>query len=699
MEPITNEEIEYASKILFENDSTKFYDDIQTKTGERIDVIKCLENKSIVACPGSGKTTALIAKLIILSKRMPFEDGRGICVLTHTNVAIDLIKEKLGIGASRLFSYPNFFGTIQSFIDKFLAAPYCACKYQSRVRHIDNDRVNSDAKIFYHHLRFKKHGGNPLKNSLYRSGTRSNDWDKTRTDEKHENAIKYLSRLVVDYNLQKITDGLGGRTFRNGKSKSETALQDYEDICKYKLKLISKGIISYQDAYSLANSYLNNYPQIANVFQERFRFVFIDEMQDTAIHQSQITNQLFKGSDKTVVQEYGDPNQAIYDYEGQSGEWKPKKEDSLFITESKRFGENIAIVINPLRIQPENYLIKGINGNSLLPPHLILFDEAKTKDYIQVLNKFGELILVNNLHKIKNSKFVAIGRVGKKREDEELTLKSFWKKFEKHSSKSKTYFPTLIEYLRKELPSNKSNYTENIVNAILHILDLHDFRNEITKGKKTIKRRFSKTTFFNYLKKEHEKIYYNLKDKMSDWSLQLKHGNELFNIDVEKDLKKFVAKKILSLKGIELSDSIFFNHPEKINESDDEMGKSERTEKLHNLNENTYFFQYGKEGTKENLPIKINTIHGEKGETHTATLYLETYYNKKYDSQGIKEQLLGVPYQFNHKPEQDMAEKLAYVAMSRAQNLLCLAISSNRISEKYAREKLKPLGWEIITLT
>lgn len=40
--------------------------------------------------------------------------------MTHTNVAIDERKAKLGSKANVLFSYPNHFGTLQSFVDKLL---------------------------------------------------------------------------------------------------------------------------------------------------------------------------------------------------------------------------------------------------------------------------------------------------------------------------------------------------------------------------------------------------------------------------------------------------------------------------------------------------------------------------------------------------------------------------------------------------
>jgi len=96
---IRDEDIRYAENI--------FLADGNSFDPERISVIECLESKDIQACPGSGKTTILSAKLAIIAKKMPLEDNRGICVLTHTNVAINEIKTKLGAESDILFIFSN----------------------------------------------------------------------------------------------------------------------------------------------------------------------------------------------------------------------------------------------------------------------------------------------------------------------------------------------------------------------------------------------------------------------------------------------------------------------------------------------------------------------------------------------------------------------------------------------------------------
>ena len=70
-------------------------------------VIRCWVSKDVAACPGSGKTTVLLAKLKLLADRMPLDNGAGICVLSHTNVAVNEIKDKMSDYAGKLMSYPK----------------------------------------------------------------------------------------------------------------------------------------------------------------------------------------------------------------------------------------------------------------------------------------------------------------------------------------------------------------------------------------------------------------------------------------------------------------------------------------------------------------------------------------------------------------------------------------------------------------
>src|SRR5690625_4668700 len=97
---ISDEDIEYAEKILLPDG--KVFDE------ERRIFIRNLDTIDLQAVPGSGKTTALLAKLLILEKYMPLENGRGVLVISHTNAAVDEIKQRIGRHCPNLFAYPNF---------------------------------------------------------------------------------------------------------------------------------------------------------------------------------------------------------------------------------------------------------------------------------------------------------------------------------------------------------------------------------------------------------------------------------------------------------------------------------------------------------------------------------------------------------------------------------------------------------------
>ena len=117
-------------------------EELQAETGlvfdlERRKAIKGFAD--IQACPGSGKTTLVAAKLILLAKNWQ-QSTSGVCVLSHTNVAKNEIISRLESDehGHKLLSYPHFIGTIQEFVNRFLALPFCRTK-GIEIKRIDDD--------------------------------------------------------------------------------------------------------------------------------------------------------------------------------------------------------------------------------------------------------------------------------------------------------------------------------------------------------------------------------------------------------------------------------------------------------------------------------------------------------------------------------------------------------------------------------
>lgn len=274
--------IEQAESILL-NGGT--FDD------ERKIFIRNLEICDLLAVPGSGKTTALLAKLYCIAQNMPFEDGSGILVLSHTNHAIEEIEKKLKSFCSKLFEYPNFIGTVQSFVNKFLTIPFYENKNSKRIISIDDD---------YHDFCLDK--------IVLTTFMANNDLKRIYRTPK----IPWKYNFELSENINQIIDLETKNRILITKPRGNT--RDYTDwsaaeknivekkLYEIKLKLLKDGILNFNDSYFFANIYLRKIPIIKKILQKRFKYVFIDEMQDLEDIQIRlIDNIFFDNSSNTII--------------------------------------------------------------------------------------------------------------------------------------------------------------------------------------------------------------------------------------------------------------------------------------------------------------------------------------------------------------------------------------------------------------
>lgn len=634
---ISDADIEYAEKI-FLPEGCSF--DL-----ERRNVIKCMESKDIQACPGSGKTTALLAKLAILAQMMPLEDNKGICVLTHTNVAIDEIRGKLGKKGDILFSYPNHFGTIQSFVDRHLAMPACIHYYSTRPSKIDSESYNFEMGKIYS----KIGKWSPLGKWLYANST-----------NKGITPYELFLQIRIDFVNGKIKDSINATK----ALLSDPNNDKYAELFSIKENLFKQGILHYDDAYSLAFRYLNDYGEIlVKSLSERFAFVFIDEMQDTDYHQNELISQIFDES-TVVIQRFGDVNQSIYDNQvKEHSVWNIKK-DCLKINGSNRFSNEIANTVKKLCIDEQD--LTGNPSVQNIQPKILVFDNRTIRS---VIPYFAEIIKEYNLCQGEND-FKAVGWVGKKK-DQKRTLPSYYPEFQERSQYHKTDFEFLSEYLQKpddnKIKTYGANYyRQSIISSLLRVLRILEIRNPDNYHY------FTERSLIQHLEKKD--LNKNIKvfpddfnSKVACWCLKIHSGESILT-----EVKSFIVKDFYPYfdgSGIEKLGDFLDNC------------RSEDSLQLQKFN------AYNKLG----INIEVATVHSVKGKTHVATLYLETYYNKDYDINRIIKYLKNG--NGNPNSVQKMSLKVAYVGMTRPTCLLCVAAHKDHISgnERYLQE----MGWEI----
>ncbi len=479
------EKVEQKFGLNFDEESRKF--------------IKCLESKDIKACPGAGKTTSLVAKLDILSNYMPFDDNSGVLVLTHTNVAVDEIKSKLGTNAQKVLGYPNHVGTFQSFVNKYLAIPMYIKLFGKRFERIDDDIF---VDFFFNKLPLNTQYG--LKEK-FKLGT-------TSEIEKVDKVKKFLKSFYIDENeLLKNFDE------SNFLYKHNPPSNTYIQLKTLKEELLKEGILTFSDTYVLAKKYLNNYPKIIEVFQKKFKYVFVDEAQDTDDRQFEIINKLF--SENSIVQKIGDNNQAIFNFSGAKDIGWKVNENSIEIKNTKRLSMLISEQVGKVAIEPQE-----LNGNETIniQPTIILFDSPK-----EVLPRFGELIIENELHLNEKYSFKAIGAVAKQHDTKD-TILDYFPEYQNNNTNQEV--DTLIEKLA--IIEVENIRPKDYKKIVLDILKNYLKEKNILNNDKV----FTKNTILSTLQENSEEDYNNFK-------LKLFHIAEKLALleCIEDDIKELLA--------------------------------------------------------------------------------------------------------------------------------------------------------------
>lgn len=652
---VTNEDIEFAEAILLGDGHT--FDE------ERINYIKAFQTLDLHAVPGSGKTTALLAKLLILERHLPFDNGSGVLVLSHTNVAVVEIKRRIGKYCPKLFSYPNFIGTIQSFVDTFVAIPFYCNKFKKKTYRIDNE-------IYFETVN-KRFG-------LNISGFSRQEQKNARYYLQGSNA-QFTFRLDYVNGSIKAVRNVSGDVLNirrpRGNDWSEIEKSRVEDwLIKFKLKLMREtGVLHFDDAYFLAKYSVVKNPEIVKVLRNRFQFIFVDEMQDMDVHQHDLLEILFK-SETSIFQRIGDKNQAIY-----SGTIKLENvwSDRLTIRKisgSYRLTERNAEVVKSFAVEhSHDFQLTGRREGNI-KPHMILF-QNDTID--QVIPKFTEIIsgFVNSgeITVDENSNFKAIGWV--KENEDNLGIKDYHADFSTTATSKRIDFNFLKEYL---LYADTSTGTlkpisDTIIRSLLHILRIEGVFND---GQ----RYYTKAQLLKFLRFVHPQEYRTIRTNLYNWSMNIVKGD--IN-DAWEGIMTYIPE-FLQMFEKTVDASIGF-----INEDVEEVITGDETLNVVSGN---------------GIEVEIGTVHSVKGQSNTATLYMETYFQKdgsgenakSYESQRLANQFLFQELQANARTRIKQSAKMAYVGLSRPTDLLCVAVHRDRY-DRYLTD-IDTLKWEVVNI-
>jgi DNA helicase II / ATP-dependent DNA helicase PcrA len=621
----------------------------QDNSDPRAALLKRLDSVDVEACPGSGKTTLLVTKLAILAKKwQPLR--AGVCVLSHTNVARNEIEERLGPfpEGSALLHYPHFVGTIHSFINEFIALPWL--KSQGiEVRAVDTE-IALDRR-----------------------------WTAVPFGTRNYLNQKFRDKYCLTYSSHDFSQG--------GMSDFPSHTETYKKIVEICKKSYQDGYFCYDEMFVWANHALDQCPTIAASLRERFPLVFIDEVQDNSELQSCLLHRvLFAGEHPSVRQRFGDSNQAIFQHNEQSAVTDVfPVSPHVDLPNSHRFGAAIATLASPLGVRPHALTGCGPRKSPALgsPINTIfLFDEGSVRS---VLSSFAQHLLVSfTPDEIGRAHFSAVAAVHNKDEEDKIprSLKHYAPDYDPTIANTDCKPATLLQYVRSA--HGQTIETSNTFQLV------RGFANGVVRLTIMLPGSTAKATLSQFAHRSIEKYLSEHPDRLKDYRSSLRTLVDCAGLPTqalwESDICPSVRRVVATLAGLDSLNAM----TEKFL-SWTPFGFVESPAGLTRRRDNVFSYPESDPVVR----IHLGSIHSVKGETHTATLVLDTFFKKHHLSE-LKPWLIGTKSGgASGSALLQSRLRLHYVAMTRPANLLCLAMRNDALSDN-DRISLGQRGWRLV---
>lgn len=251
----------------------------------------------VVAGPGAGKTHWLvnhIKHVVARSKRL--SPASRVACISYTNVAVNEIVTRLGLAATQVEV-----STIHSFLYRNVVRPYLHL-----LRDGDGQPLVAFASVDGHD---EHHPSYTIVDNWLRNIGQAKLLQ--RTFQGQRDVLKNKLRQLVWRRSGGGVWTLGPRTLdRMGKMLN--AICTSANLIDYKRRYWSLGIVDHEDILYFAHRILEEHPFVCHCLSARYRYLFIDEFQDTLPIQTNVVQWL--AGEGTVVGVIGDAEQSIYGF-------------------------------------------------------------------------------------------------------------------------------------------------------------------------------------------------------------------------------------------------------------------------------------------------------------------------------------------------------------------------------------------------
>jgi DNA helicase-2/ATP-dependent DNA helicase PcrA len=239
----------------------------------------------IVAGAGSGKTKVLTTRIAHLMAQGV--DAFNILALTFTNKAAAEMKERIGHILGNREARNLYIGTFHSVFARIMRAEAHRIGYPNSFTIYDTDDAKSVVKAVTNELNLDVQHYKP--NAVYNRISSA------------KNALVGPKEYITDYAIQQ----------EDMRANRPMIGQIYD---AYSKRCFKNGAMDFDDLLFKMYELLKNFPEVLHKYQHKFKYILIDEYQDTNPAQYEIIKLLGAVHENVCV--VGDDAQSIYSFRG-----------------------------------------------------------------------------------------------------------------------------------------------------------------------------------------------------------------------------------------------------------------------------------------------------------------------------------------------------------------------------------------------
>lgn len=321
----------------------------------------------LTACPGSGKTTSIVKKLLTVSHYCEEHYGKhtGFACLSFTNKACAELKQKYMELHDERLVFPNEVLTIDSFIMQYVVLPFWYLCDACKKKPIVVNEASILDRIYYNNILI------------------NNKWQQYPIM-----TLRTFASLMHRKNPSLISKDKAGFKWNHKTITDENEIAYCTAAFTYRLE---KGFITSSDALWIACDVLDHHQDVAKALVARFPYIIVDEAQDN----SELHFEFFKLLKRAGLQNIefvGDICQSIYGFNNA----KPELLQSMMaegvwnvlpLSECRRSNQRIINLYSKLKSSDVPTITSHDVEDKGIPIVVYKYDDGNIRDVIQDFNK------------------------------------------------------------------------------------------------------------------------------------------------------------------------------------------------------------------------------------------------------------------------------------------------------------------------